>query len=381
MRCGRKIDGKGSTQKKYALHTSKNHNANDWALDILLPSKFQIERTMKELQSILKWAILIIGGVGLIVFLGITFNKVYFNTSWEIDAKLAADFGSFVGGFVGTIFSLIGTLVVAYTFVMQFRQSNQMFEEQNKQNRKSEATNNFFKMIDFQNTLIEQMELPTIKDGNEKGRKVFVTSKEQIELILAQYCKLKGKKESEPTFMSIPDLNDDELFDLVYALFYYGLPDRGEDYPTKEEKEDVKPYWMKIFGNKEDAISSCVGNISTNLFNEDYCKNEKVREWLIRRKNQPYLSSYFQNLYGAINLVDSNFDFEKSEKENLINILRAQLSTPELYILDIHRRSKISEVAGEDWSTYIDRYDLLKNLPKRERFEKEGISNRIIKEE
>ena len=106
-----------------------------------------------------------------------------------------------------------------------------------------------------------------------------------------------------------------------------------------------------------------------------------VREWLINRVNQPYLSSYFQNLYGAINLVDSNTDFEDSEKENLINILRAQLSTPELYILDIHRRSKISEVTGENWSTYINSYDLLKNLPKRERFEKEGISNRVIKEE
>lgn len=336
---------------------------------------------MKRLQHVLGWAIVVLGVMGFVLFFRITIDKAYFNTSWEIDPKLASDFGSFVGGFVGTIFSLTGTLVVAYTFEKQFRRTNEMFEEQNKQNRKSEATNNFFKMIDFQNTLIEQMELPTIKDGNEKGRKVFVTSKEQIELILVQYCKLKGKKESEPTFMSIPDLNDDELFDLVYALFYYGLPDRGEDYPTKEEKEDVKLYWMKIFGNKEDAISSCVGNISANLFIEDYCKNEKVKEWLIRRKNQPYLSSYFQNLYGAINLVDSNSDFEKSEKENLINILRAQLSTPELYILDIHRRSKISEVAGENWSTYINNYDLLKNLPKRERFEKEGISNRIIKEE
>ena len=76
--------------------------------------------------------------------------------------------------------------------------------------------------------------------------------------------------------------------------------------------------------------------------------NKPIREWLINRVNQPYLSSYFQNLYGAINLVDSNSDFEKSEKENLMNILRAQLSTPELYILDIHSRSKISEVAGED---------------------------------
>lgn len=342
-----------------------------------MPPKFQIEQTMKELQSILKWAILIIGGVGCIVFLSITFNKVYFNTSWEIDTKLAADFGSFVGGFVGTIFSLIGTLVVAYTFEKQFRQTNRMFEEQNKLNRKSEATNNFFKMIDFQNAIIEQMELPTIKDGNEKGRKVFVTSKEQIELILAQYSKHKDKKEGEKNFMSVPDLNDDELFDLVYALFYYGLPDRGEDYHSKEEKEDVNPSWVKIFGNEGDVIACCVEKISLHLFLEDHYRDEKIGEWLIRRKNQPYLSSYFQNLYGAINLVDSNTDFEDSEKENLINILRAQLSTPELYILDIHRRSKISEAAGEDWSTYIDRYDLLKNLPE-ERFKKKGISKRVI---
>lgn len=333
---------------------------------------------MKRLQHVLEWAIVVLGVMSFVLFFRITIDKAYFNTSWEIDTKLAADFGSFVGGFVGTIFSLIGTLVVAYTFVMQFLQSNQISEEQNKLNRKSEATNNFFKMIDFQNAIIEQMELPTIKDGNEKGRKVFVTSKEQIELILAQYSKHKDKKEGEKNFMSVPDLNDDELFDLVYALFYYGLPDHGEDYHSKEEKEDVNPSWVKIFGNEGDVIACCVEKISLYLFLKDHYRDEKVGEWLIRRKNQPYLSSYFQNLYGAINFVDSNSDFEKSEKENLMNILRAQLSTPELYILDIHSRSKISEVAGEDWSTYIDRYDLLKNLPQRERFIEKGISKRVI---
>ena len=333
---------------------------------------------MKELQSILKWAILIIGGVGLIVFLGITFNKVYFNTSWEIDPKLAADFGSFVGGFVGTIFSLIGTLVVAYTFVMQFRQSNQMFEEQNKLNRKSEATNNFFKMIDFQNAIIEQMELPTIKDGNEKGRKVFVTSKEQINEILDLYSRHKGGAKDKTGLISIYDLNDNELFDFAYTLFYYGFPDVFSDSSAKDHSPNIISTLRKA-GYSEGRIKRYLKAMNDQLYDLRYqTDGNLVREWLINRVNQPYLSSYFQNLYGAINLVDSNSDFEKSEKENLINILRAQLSTPELYILDIHRRSKISEVAGEDWSTYINNYGLLKNLPKRERFEKEGISKRVI---
>lgn len=333
---------------------------------------------MKELQSILKWAILIIGGVGLIVFLGITFNKVYFNTSWEIDTKLAADFGSFVGGFVGTIFSLIGTLVVAYTFEKQFRQTNRMFEEQNKLNRKSEATNNFFKMIDFQNAIIEQMELPTIKDGNEKGRKVFVTSKEQINEILDLYSRHKGGAKDENDLIFIYDLNDDELFDFTYTLFYYGFPDVFSGSSARDHSPNIIST-LKKAGYSKIRIERYLKAMKFQLCDcGNKTDNKSIREWLINRVNQPYLSSYFQNLYGAINLVDSNTDFEDSEKENLINILRAQLSTPELYILDIHRRSKISKVTGEDWSTYINNYDLLKNLPEEERFKKKGISKRVI---
>lgn len=332
---------------------------------------------MKELQSILKWAILIIGGVGFIVFFGITFNKAYFNTSWEIDTKLAADFGSFVGGFVGTIFSLTGTLVVAYTFEKQFRRTNEMFEEQNKQNRKSEATNNFFKMIDFQNSIVGQMELPNIRNDKERGRKVFVTSKEQINEILDLYSRHKGGAKDKTGF-TIYDLNDNELFDFAYTLFYYGFPDMFSDSSARDHRSNIIST-LREAGYSESRIERYLITMNFQICDYGYKTDYKpIREWLINRVNQPYLSSYFQNLYGAINLVDSNSDFEKSEKENLINILRAQLSTPELYILDIHSRSKISEVAGEDWSTYIGKYDLLKNLPEIERLNKEGIANRVI---
>jgi len=333
---------------------------------------------MKRLQHVLGWAIVVLGVMGFVLFFRIIIDKAYFNTSWEIDTKLAADFGSFVGGFVGTIFSLIGTLVVAYTFEKQFRQTNRMFEEQNKLNRKSEATNNFFKMIDFQNAIIEQMELPTIKDGNEKGRKVFVTSKEQINEILDLYSRHKGGAKDKTGLISIYDLNDNELFDFAYTLFYYGFPDVFSDSSAKDHSPNIISTLRKA-GYSEGRIKRYLKAMEFQLC--DYgnkTDNKPIREWLINRVNQPYLSSYFQNLYGAINLVDSNTDFEDSEKENLINILRAQLSTPELYILDIHRRSKISKVTGEDWSTYINNYGLLKNLPGIERLNKKGIANRVI---
>lgn len=337
---------------------------------------------MKRLQHVLGWTIVVLGVMGFVLFFRITIDKAYFNTSWEIDAKLAADFGSFVGGFVGTIFSLTGTLVVAYTFEKQFRRTNEMFEEQNKQNRKSEATNNFFKMIDFQNTLIEQMELPTIKEGNEKGRKVFVTSKEQINKILDLHSRYKGVENVISYNKWKSNLNDSDLFNYIYVFFYHGFPDTSPRLSSHKDCNHIAFSTLEDLGYDYSQIYKCWEAMNDLLYDFRYqTDGDLVREWLINRVNQPYLSSYFQNLYGAINLVDSNTDFEDSEKENLINILRAQLSTPELYILDIHRRSKISEVTGENWSTYINSYDLLKNLPKRERFEKEGISNRVIKEE
>ena len=80
------------------------------------------------------------------------------------------------------------------------------------------------------------------------------------------------------------------------------------------------------------------------------------------RTNQTSLSAYFRNMYNLIKFVDNDKYLDKGEKKDLITIYRAQLSSPELYVLFFNLRSYF----GKKWNNnkYVERYELLKNIPK-----------------
>lgn len=58
--------------------------------------------------------------IAVVSFWGIILNKAYFNTSWIIDTKLAAEFGDFFGGYVGALFSILSTFLLVYSIIDQF---------------------------------------------------------------------------------------------------------------------------------------------------------------------------------------------------------------------------------------------------------------------
>ncbi len=67
-------------------------------------------------------------------------------------------------------------------------------------------------------------------------------------------------------------------------------------------------------------------------------------------------------MYNLIKLIDNDKYLSKQEKKDLITIYRAQLSSPELYVLFFNLRSYF----GKKWNDkgYVERYELLKNIPK-----------------
>jgi hypothetical protein len=388
MWCEKKIDGKGRAQKHTPSVLARITMRINWALDIFLPSKFQIEQTMKELWcalgriSVWGWMLRIFILIGVALFLIITFNKAYFNTSWEIDTKLAADFGSFIGGFVGTIFSLIGISVVAYTFDKQFRrtnemfkeqsrqseenfkrqfcQTNEMFEEQNKQNRKSEATNNFFKMIDSHNTMLGQM---SIEDENGKiiqGRRIFDVILYQYEKIEECITRVVKNKYSDTDYRPYWNGTEYENFYicLAYAILYYG--DQESD--TYLKLFDWRLYVIinvEIkFVNKKDIVMN-----HKKVLDECKKKGDVVYNF-ISRSNRSLLSAYFRSVYCIINFVDKDGNFDDFEKKKLIDIFRSQLSDAELYIWYYH---DLSQIKYKEWENglgdYIKKYQLLADMP------------------
>lgn len=319
--------------------------------------------------SVLGWMLRIFILIGVALFLIIIFNKAYFNTSWEIDPKLAADFGSFVGGFVGTIFSLIGIIVVAYTFDKQFRRTNEMFdeqlhqseenfrrqfrrtnemfEEQNKLNRKSEATNNFFKMIDCYNTIVEEMKL----SNQISGRLVFSELRRIIKKKYDVICMLSSFKEM--------GVDKNQAYNFAYIISYYWDPSR-----IKTVKDGLLAFLhTPSYFPQLDEVQKKNNRRNIKRIVSEFSAKTKTHPFLSYDCHE-YLSHYFRTIYSAIQIVDSDSDLIPAEKRKLISILRSQLSNSELYLLDLHVRSGVDRAINYRWEEFIDSYELFSSIPK-----------------
>ena len=261
-------------------------------------------------------------------FLGIILNKAYFNTSWSIDTKLAAEFGDFFGGYVGVMFSILSTLLLIYTIIDQFIERQKRW-----------ATDNFYKMLEFHNNMVDQLNVPhidTTKSDLSNGRRAFVIFKDQIRYLLELIENLNARNQW--------DLNKDQNLRIAYMIFYYG----------------IDPKWLEFLQGKiKENIDSNIINIILNQILENIQENKELK---LGRTNQTSLSAYFRNMYNLIKLVDNDKYLSKREKKNLVTIYRAQLSNPELYVLFFNLRSYF----GKKWNDmkYVERYELLKNIPK-----------------
>ncbi len=273
--------------------------------------------------SILKWAIIISGTVFTVVLGYVTFNKAYFHFDGDIDPELAAKFGDFIGGFIGTLFGFLSVMVLAYSILKQTYET-----------RRNNIRNSFFKMIDYHFKNVEQIELtkPGSPNVQEKARRGFVAYKIQIKRLLQAICKVNSENDL--------GLNGHDVASIAYMVFYYGV---GESWKTFLEDK------LSCYECRELMINNLIRLSKRNP------------EMNLCRTNQTILSAYFRNMYNAIKLVDSEPYFTSKEKYDLIKIYRAQLSNPELYVLFFNVISPF----GKKWreKDFVNKYSLVKNIP------------------
>lgn len=252
-------------------------------------------------------------------------NKVCFN----INSTRASEFGSFFGGYVGVMFSILSTLLLIYTIIDQFIERQKRW-----------ATDNFYRMLEFHNDMVKQLSvahIKTTKKERSNGRRAFVVFKIQIDRLLVL---IEGLNTGEKW-----DLNKDQILRIVYMIFYYGIGRQRIEFLQDKIKEDIDP----------DLLKKILDKIVDEIEKEEL-------KWKLGRANQTSLSSYFLNMYNLIKLIDNDKYLSKQEKKDLITIYRAQLSSPELYVLFFNLRSYF----GKKWNNkgYVERYELLKHIPK-----------------
>ncbi|MFH2032183.1 MAG: hypothetical protein ABIJ40_16430, partial [Bacteroidota bacterium] len=103
---------------------------------------------------------LVVTIIGLALLVFFSFHSTYFNFSFNIDSKLANEFGGFIGGLIGSLFSLAGILLLFETLNSQkFAFQKQLFE------------NKYFELINYHRENVQEMKhkLPNKKDEYEYG--------------------------------------------------------------------------------------------------------------------------------------------------------------------------------------------------------------------
>lgn len=212
-----------------------------------------------------------------------------------------------------------------------------------KSNKKTATIDRFYKMIDYQKSLINEMSVYPVtidKSKNEvkevKGRKVFVEYKIQLKYLMKTINKINKEKEI--------GLTEPDVADVAYSVFYYG---------SSFTWKPMMLEYLKSYENKELLVESIINEIN----------NSKNKKYILSRPNQNYMSVYFRNMYNAIKLIDSTNIFTNEEKFDYIKVLRAQLCNAELYVLFFNLISRF----GKKWieNNYVERYQLIHNLPSK----------------
>ena len=283
------------------------------------------------MNKIMKWIFIVLstifGLIGLISVFVIIFNATYNIGETNIfDSELAAKFGNFFGGFVGTIFSMLSVFLLIYTIVYQ-----------NINIQRTAIESNFFRMIDYHNQNVDQLKIShldsTRKNDYSEGRRAFVQFKIQIHRLFEVVYKINDEKEF--------NLTKEEIADIVYIIFYYGIDGSWKSF-IEEKLHRYNPIHEELAKLIQDKIN----------LNPDY---------KIGRTNQTNLSTYFRNMYNAIKMIDETKIFTKKRKKELLKIYRAQFSNPELYLIFFNVLSRF----GKKWkeNNYIIKYELIKNIP------------------
>lgn len=364
--------------------------------------------------------------IGMIVFVNYLINtnmsyQIHKQDNGNLDLASSGQLGDFIGGIVGTIFSLSGFFLLYLTFKNQ----RESFEKERFENR-------FFELIKFHRENVNEFEfktkdrvtvngIPKLRYDISKGKKVF-----KIILNQTESCFLETRAifsalpiESILTADYLNELRNDKYFksnqinlheyarlNFCYLVVFFGLDRNGIKsiehilkgkyqsrfyVPTlkymalKPEKDSLFwPKWEKI--NKLKVLNKFritemnrqfqAGLLMPNRATDRLCYSKKYFKFY--GGHQLRLGHYFRHLFQTINYVNKQEYFDYQEKYDYIKILRAQLSTHEQALLFINSISLIGNVweikskARTNLTSdkielfnnqLITKYNLIKNVP------------------
>lgn len=251
------------------------------------------------------------------------------------DPSLFEKYGSFVGGFIGSLFSLAGFLLLFEAIIQQ----QKMFEKQQFESK-------FFDLLKIHRENLSELKKRIPIKGNkyEEGRRVFVMMRKEFGEIIGIV-----REQQQKLNVSLSEI---QTVNLSYLIFFYGVSEtlfnKGQNQTSMlREKLENSTYDKVLLDSVIQACCQCM---------------DEENQYIRFNGNQVRLGHYYRHLFQVVKFVDQSTIIKPAEKYFYLKTLRAQLSAHEQLILFY---SVVSDI-GKPWITpvnYIARYRLIKNVP------------------
>ena len=292
--------------------------------------------------------------IGIVVFL---YKESMFFDS-KINAEKVSQFGDFIGGIVGSLWSLAGVILF---YVALTEQRKDIEINRNALNAQVSALNQQIKEFELQRTELSET------------RKVFEEQSETLKI-----------QRFENTFFQLLSLHHE----LVDKLNFSKLSMMTS---VSMEKREVL---SKAFEDLEIKMRYSNSTYSQNssggsTYTEDIPETKKVAlERMKKAYNEFYfddykqiLSHYFRNVYHIFKFIYKTELIENSKKQFYASLVRAQLSSDELYLI---LYNSINEGLGyPNFLFLVKEFDIMQNFDfriiERYKFHKQ-IYNDLIKD-
>lgn len=271
--------------------------------------------------------ILSISGLIIILITSILFlSKGSWQYSTKLDESIIASYGDFIGGFIGSLFSLAGVILF---YVALKEQRNDISINQ--------------KNIELQTSALEQqvLEFQNQKVELEETRKVYI---EQTNLLREQtfLYRQQNKEIKEQSTTARVQQFDTSFFSYLEVFNNYKKSLNGTDSKDNFFGKIIKE--MREINSSESSLNKLLDNIC-----------EKYLELL--NEYRDILSPYFKTLYRIMVLIDSS-SIDEYKKEEYFKLLRSQLSDEELLVLNYNYHTDL----GSKVRSFIVKYNFLKHL-------------------
>jgi hypothetical protein len=391
------------------------------------------ERTKEE-------QVLIIGIAKILIVIGILIILVFlYNRFWVVhqvgsssstgDMAPTGQFGDFIGGFVGTIFNLVGAILLFYTL----REQRDNFTHEKIEER-------FYEMIRIHRENVDQVEFSyydhvsaNVKE-TAKGRKVFKIVFNQFKELWYETEHLFDKRADEiylPDYLIAVEKNEERekrsldpiqmaRLDICYLVIFFGVGVEDSDTvldvvndkyrrdfvftilqfirlkPARMPNNSWENWWninlLKekkeifdailearkdtdhideilsgyIIGDSENGDEISVANL---YYNDGYLKYYGGHQFR--------LGHYLRHIFQTIRYIDEQEALSFDEKYSYVKFFRAQMSNYEQAVYFLNSLSTLGRVSElekrqapyksiETNKQLITKYCLIKNLPRNE---------------